>query len=108
MIHLDEKCLKPAIEYTELCKKISIKKSNYEKITAFCKTLEEEICSLSNLEKQNNDFFIQSDDSDEKTLAFLADNIKLCKESLATKLPVTTSPLLSPVLSALQVNCHLI
>ena len=112
LIHLDEKCLKPAIEYTEMCKKISVKKSNYEKcheeMTAFCKTLKEEIISLSQLEKQNKQHFIGKDDSDEKILAILNNNIEVCKKSFSTKLPVTRTPLLSPILSALQVNCYFI
>ena len=112
LILLDEKCFKQVIEYTDLCKKISTRKSNYEKcfveMTSLCTIIKEEYFGLLNFEKQNKENFIKKDDSDEKTLSILTDNIKLSKESLATKLPVTTSPLLSPILSALQVNCYLI
>lgn len=111
LIHVDEKCLKSAIEYTDLCKKISIKKLNYEKFLeetmAFCKILREEIHSLSHVEKQNNEQFIEKQNSDQKKLAILDDHIKHSKEFLTTKLPVTTLQLLSHKLSALQVNCYL-
>ena len=112
LIHIDEECLKQVTEYTELCKKISDKKTKYEKvfeeITSLSKTLKIEILNLSFLENKNKEHFIKKNDSDEKTLAILADNIKQCKESMAIKLPVSSSPLLSPILSALQVNCYLI
>ena len=112
VIPLGEKCLRKAIEHNEICKKISTKKSYYEKfleeIASFSQILKEEICRLSHMEKHNNEHNIDKDDSDEKTLAILADNMKLCVESMATKLPVTiSSTLLSPVLHALQVNCYL-
>ena len=111
LILLNEKCLQQAIEYTEFCKKISIKKSTYkrcfEEMASMCKTLKKDICVLSHLESHNGKHFIVEDDSDENVLAILSDKIKKCQESLPFKLPVTTSPLLSPVLSALQVNCYL-
>ena len=112
LIHIDKESLKQATEYTKLCKKISDKKTMFEKIfeevSALYKTLKIEIFSLSLLENKNEEHFIKRGDSDEKILAILADNIKHCKESMATKLQVTASPLLSPILSALQVNCYLI
>ena len=110
LIPLNESCLQRVAEYTDMCKKIRIKKSNFEKIleeiTTFSNTLKEGIRALSHCEKQNKELIIK-DDSDE-TLAIVDSNIKLCKESLITKLPATTSPLLSPFLTALQVNCYLI
>ena len=111
LIRLDEECLKQVVEYTHLCTNISIKKTNYEKlfneVAALSKTLMAEILGLSYLENQSKEHIIKQDDSDERTRAILTDNIKHCKESLATKLPVATSHLLSPFLSALQVNCYL-
>ena len=112
LILLDEKCLQLIVDYTDLCKNISIKKSNLEKfrdeITLLCGALNVEICHLSDIENLHKASSAIKDHSIEETLVILSDNIKLCKESLATKLPVTTSPLLSPIMSALQVNCSLI
>ena len=111
LIRLDDNCLQRATEYTDLCKKIKIKKINFEKIleeiTALSKTLNEEIYNLSHCENQNKEHNMKEDDSEE-TLAILDNNIKLCQESLLTKLPITTSPFLSPILSALQVNSYCI
>ena len=112
LIVLGHKGFLLVIEYNNLCKKMLLKKSSHEKyieeMTELCNTLKKEICNLDHLEKQCNEHLKTRDDSAERRMAVLADNIRVCKECLATKIAVTAFPLLSNIPSALQVNCYLI